>query len=580
MIQRILCVLCVLGGIQCLGLDRNAFTFTDYQLEVRIDPPMQLLEATGKLTLRNDTSEPQRRAVLQISSTLSWKSITAARKTLPYVAQPYVSDVDHTGSLSEAIVTLPQAVPPKATIELEIAYGGTVPADATRLTRIGTPAEVAARSDWDRISEPFTLVRGIGYVAWYPIATEAASLSEGDTVFETIGAWKQRHAASRMSVAFSPSTTATLIANAARAPAPAPSPHSSSRRRLLTSYAWQPVGLATPAFVLGNFHTLTQPAATVFYLPGKESPAADYARVATQVQPLVTQWFGAPREKLQIVELPDLRASAWESGAMFFTALRPIDQKSLELMLVHQLTHAALSSPRPWIYEGAAHFAQALQREQQEGRKAALAYLEQQTAPLVVAEKPPLPDAPGRGSSPPAAAAAPGQSLITTTDELFYRTKAMRVWWMLRDMVGDQALQRTFQSYRADQDKEPSYMQRLVEGHSHRDLEWFFDDWVYRDRGLPDFRIVAAHPRALLPVDYSVTVTVENLGSAGAEVPVTVRAEQGEVTKRLEVRGREKAVVRLPIPAVPKQAIVNDGSVPESDTGNNSAEVKLPEAGR
>jgi hypothetical protein len=265
---------------------------------------------------------------------------------------------------------------------------------------------------------------------------------------------------------------------------------------------------------------------------------------------------------------------------MFFTPLKPIDQKSLELMLVHQLTHAAFASPRAWIYEGAAHFAQALQREQQEGRKAALAYLEQQTAPLIVAERQPLPDAPGRGSNPPAAAAPPGQSLITATDELFYRTKAMRVWWMLRDMVGDQALQRTFQSYRADQDKEPSYMQRLVQGHSHRDLEWFFDDWVYRDRGLPDFRIAAAHPRALLPAEYSVTVTVENLGNAGAEVPVMVRAEQGEVTKRVEVRAREKAVVRLPVPAVPRQAMVNDGSVPESNSANNSAELKLAEAAR
>jgi hypothetical protein len=580
MIPRIFCVLCILGGIQCLGLDRNALTFTDYQLEVRIDPPMQLLEATGKVILRNNTSEPQRRAVLQISSTLSWKSITSAGKPLPYVAQPYTSDIDHTGSLTEAIVTLSPPVPPKATIELEIAYGGTIPADSTRLTRIGTPAEVASRTDWDRISESFTVVRGIGYVTWYPIATEAASLSEGDSVFQTIGAWKQRHAASRMSVAFSPGTTATLIANGARAPAPAPSPHSSSRRRLLTSYAWQPVGLATPTFVLGNYHTLTQPAATVFYLPGKESPAGDYARVATQVQPLVNQWFGAPREKLQIVELPEANASAWESGAMFFTPLKPIDQKSLELTLVHQLTHAAFSSPRAWIYEGVAHFSQALQREQQEGRKAALAYLEQQTVPLIAAEKQPLPDAPGRGSSAPPAAAAPGQSLITTTDELFYRTKAMRVWWMLRDMIGDQALQRTFQSYRADQDKEASYMQRLLQGHSHRDLEWFFDDWVYRDRGLPDFRIATAYPRALLPVDYSVTVTVENLGNSGAEVPVMVRAEQGEVTKRVEVRAREKAVVRLPIPAVPKHAIVNDGSVPESDTANNSAEVKLPEATR
>ena len=57
---------------------------------------------------------------------------------MQFVSQPYTSDVDHTGALSEAIVTLPQAVAPQGTIELEIAYEGVVLLDATRLTRIDT----------------------------------------------------------------------------------------------------------------------------------------------------------------------------------------------------------------------------------------------------------------------------------------------------------------------------------------------------------------------------------------------------------------------------------------------------------
>ncbi len=62
---------------------------------------------------------------------------------MQFVTQPYTSDIDHTGGLSEAIVTLPQAVAPQATVELEIAYEGVIVLDATRLTRIGTPEDAA-----------------------------------------------------------------------------------------------------------------------------------------------------------------------------------------------------------------------------------------------------------------------------------------------------------------------------------------------------------------------------------------------------------------------------------------------------
>jgi hypothetical protein len=90
--------------------------------------------------------------------------------------------------------------------------------------------------------------------------------------------------------------------------------------------------------------------------------------------------------------------------------------------------------------------------------------------------------------------------------------------------------------------------------------------------------MAAVYPRKLIPQDWSVTVTVENSGSAGAEVPVAVRAAQGEERKRVEIHAHEKGVARIPIPATPKEAVVNDGSVPEFDMNNNSAEIKAPEA--
>ena len=87
------------------------------------------------------------------------------------------------------------------------------------------------------------------------------------------------------------------------------------------------------------------------------------------------------------------------------------------------------------------------------------------------------------------------RSLVNTTSEELYRSKAMYVWWMLRDMVGEAALKKAIAAYRPEQDKEPSYMPRLIAAQTQRDLEWFFDDWVYRDRGLPDFKVESAFPR-------------------------------------------------------------------------------------
>ena len=136
---RVLCVLCGLL-VQAHAIDREAFTFTRYNLDVRIEPEQQRLAVRGKITLRNDSASPQKNLSLQISSSLDWRSIQLDGKPAQFVSQPYTSDIDHTGALSEALVTLPQAIAPKGEVELEIGYEGIILLDATRLTRIGVPA--------------------------------------------------------------------------------------------------------------------------------------------------------------------------------------------------------------------------------------------------------------------------------------------------------------------------------------------------------------------------------------------------------------------------------------------------------
>jgi aminopeptidase N len=166
---------------------------------------------------------------------------------------------------------------------------------------------------------------------------------------------------------------------------------------------------------------------------------------------------------------------------------------------------------------------------------------------------------------------------VNTTNEELYRSKAMCVWWMLRDMVGDQALKKALASYRPEQDREPSYMQKLIQAQTQKDLEWFFDDWVYRDRGLPDFKVESAFSRKSMNDIYLLTVTIDNLGQAGAEVPIAVKFAGGEVIKRVEVRGNSKGVIRVETSKAPEEIVVNDGSVPESDTTNNVFKIETGE---
>lgn len=566
---RVLCVLCGLV-FPAFALDREAFTFTNYDLNVRVEPEQQRLGVRGRIALRNDATSPQKTLVLQISSSLEWKSIQLGGKPVQFESHQYASDIDHTGALSEAIVSLPQEVPPKGTVELDIGYEGVIRLDVTRLTRIGVPEEKARHSDWDQISKSFTTVRGIGYVAWYPVATESANLSEGNSVFETVGRWKRRETDAQMLMNLC-SVSQQSSFPVARASDPRELPAESAGGGPQASWSCVPhrfvgLGIMVPLFVIAQYSVMERSSISISYIPSHKSGAEDYALAAEMAVPLVTEWFGAPRQKAETVELADAEAAPFESGSTLLMPLNNADSGVYELTAVHQLTHTAFFSARPWIYEGLGHFAQALEREQQNGRQAALDFMGLHRPSIADAERATTAD-----HNPDAAAR---ESLINTNIEEFYRSKAMYVWWMLRDMVGDSALKKALAAYPRDQDKEASYVQHLIEAQSKRDLEWFFDDWVYRDRGLPDFRVASAYPRPTVNGEYVATVTVENLGDAGAEVPVRLRLEGGEIRRRLEVRAKSKASIRIEVPSMPQEVIVNDGSVPESDMSNNGYKIE------
>jgi hypothetical protein len=546
------------------ALDREAFSFTRYDLDATIDTGQQRLGMRGKITLRNDSDLPQRNIVLQISSSLHWVSIQLGGKPAEFITQTYTSDIDHTGALSEAIVTLPKPIAPKEATELSVGYEGTIPQDFTRLTRIGVPAEVAKHSDWDQISPGFTAVRGIGYVVWYPMATEVANMSDAASITEAVGRWKERQHDAEMSICM---PDGALMNDTGQGAAGAKSSGDTAGN---TFHCIQHVffgGETVPVFVIADFNEVQNGNFIIRYLADHKSAADDYVLALNQVGPSISVWLGAHSEpngmKSQVIDLPDSNAAPFQSGN---TLMMPIaeDETTMLLMAVQQVAQLDFPSSRAWINQGLARYMQLRYIEQEKERAGVLHYLNTHRDPLVEMER----QSPEKGS--PAAAA---RSLINSSDEFYLETKAMNVWWMLRELVGETALTAALHNYKASDDKDALYMQKLLEQQSRRDLTWFFDDWVYRDRGLPDFRIDSVHARPVVSGGYMVAVTVENLGGAAAEVPVKLEMTEGDATEKLIVPGKSKASVRILAAATPIKAIVNDGTVPESDTSNNEFSI-------
>jgi hypothetical protein len=570
MIMRFLCVLCILCGSYAGALDREAFTVAKYDLEIRLEPQQQRLEARGKITLRNDSGQPRKVVSLQISSSLNWRAVRVDGKAVQFVSQPYTSDIDHTGALSEAIVTLPVEIKPKDSVELEIGYEGVIPLDMTRLTRVGVPEEIAKHSSWDQISPSFTAVRGAGYVAWYPITTESADFSEGNSLFEVTDRWKKREQDASMKLSLntdagSDDRTLLILCNGSGNNMDT---REGSAHDHFARCGYERFGLTTPSFAMADYQDQSKPPFYLFSLPGHEVGAATYSNALEPAAKFVSEWFGPPSAPVTIADFGDPNSAPFESGTMLLASMAAEDSKLAGINLVHELVHSALPSPRPWVYEGLAHFGEAMYRQQQGGRQAALDLLGLHRAAFLDSEK----DA-SAALQKNAAEKNIGQPLGTTFDETYYRSKAAYVWWMLRDMVGDDALKQAIRKYRAEDDKDPKYVEQLIDAAAKRDLSWFFDDWVYRDRGLPDFRVQSVHPWKTEKDVQIMTVTLENLGNAGAEVGFTVICEGGEVTKRIEVRAKSTATTRVELPGTASEIVVNDGSVPESDLTNNVFKV-------
>ena len=576
-----LAALLLLSGVVVGALDREAFTITAYNLEVQIDRASHVMAVTGRLSLRNDSNAPQKNIALQVSSSLAWNGIALDGKPVEWIGNDYTSDIDHTGALSEAIVTLEKAVAPGGKLTLDVQYGGTVIPDATRFTRMGMPAELALRNDWDQISPAFTAARGLGNVVWYPVSIAAVSMSEGNTVFAAIDAWKTRNRNSQFEARIRVVAGAeklciagTGITSRCGDYGATFDPHTGEMtNEVSNTIRLQSLGTATPAFAVAEYVWLERPGITIVHVPAKTPVARDYAAAAELNDPLLNEWLPQRGAPALVIELTDPNANPFQTGLFLFTPMRESDQATLSLLQMPAQVAARFSSARPWINAGVQRFLQAVSEDHRAGRKSALQFLNQYLPTIVKTEQ--LADAKdAAGNSQPANSAS--ESLINSSDEILLRGKASFVFWMLRDMVGDSVLQHALAAYHSQDDSSPAYFQSLLEEGRRRNLEWFFDDWVYRDRGLPNFRVDGVYARPLLDDPqklHLVTVTVENRGSAGAEAPVTLQSPGGERTIRVLVPAHEKATAREQIPGTPTRVVVNDGSVPVANLGGIVYEV-------
>ena len=594
--------------------ERGALDVTRYDLDARLNLAHSGLTVRARVELRNTGSTPLAHIPLQISSTFRWDSATlveADRRTRLVLAQHRLdTDADHTGAATEGVLTLPAALAPGSSLTLDLFYSGTITQDGERLGRLGASAAQQQAADWDAISAQWTGLRGFGDVLWYPVAAPQLFLSDGNQLFTAIGHAKLRDRATqislRLSVEYSgePPVAAYFCGRRASlkaTPDDPDAPTAAGAGIASADFAAAPLGFRLPTlFVLDQAETLlgddsspastqsdqepfssssTQPAppvsapAPVPSAPEHNGPvialvstdpgtAAGLASAADHVEPLLAGWLGA--RPISALTILDHSGQPFQDGPLLVVPAATLQTSTEAPAMVYSLTHAWVQTGQPWMDEGLAQFFALLWIEREQGRDAAVAQLNEILQPVAAVE----PDFSAKADT------TGGQPLVAASDELFYRRKAAAVWWMLRDLAGERPLRAALTAWRAQPESQDTSsaqalaFEHLLERQSGKDLGWFFQDWVLRDRGLPDLTIadVQSSPTpagAGHGAGWLVAVTVRNEGAAAADVPLTVRSGQFSTTDRIRIPGLSQTTQRVLVESLPSEITVNDGTVPE-----------------
>ncbi|HUA93424.1 MAG TPA: hypothetical protein VL991_12705, partial [Terracidiphilus sp.] len=570
----------------------QAVAFSALDLDVHLEPAAQQMAVRALLTVRNDGKTPLKHIPLQISSSLNWERIRVGGHDVPFQVSTLNSDADHTGQLHEAAVPFAQPLAPGASVVIDATYSGTIVPSAQRLVALGMPEDQALRSDWDEIGTEFTGLRGFGNVVWYPVASvpavlgmseatstlhwQAAGAANVDSarLFDEIGEHKLRlegaHFKLRVTDEFPRGQAPTVaVINGESVPLNVTNGTDEVPGVATAALESETLGFEAPSLFVAIRKPVQATDATLWTQPGEETAVTSWTAADTAVMPFVQGWLGQhPRSQLTILDLPDEGDAPFESAALLAAPIRQAAADQLDDVMIHSLTHAFLctgtQTPPAWLDEGVARFMGTLWLEKQAGRTKALESLEADRQALALAE----PSSPGESA---------GQPLRQAIAPTYYRTKAAYVLWMLRDLVGDTALSAALQGYdpAADQKRNggPGEFETLLERNAHRDLKWFFADWVDADKGLPDLTIDSVFPTAAQAGNTLVGVDLSNAGYAAADVPVTVRTAENSITQRVMVPGRGKVVQRILIQGKPTSVQANDGTIPETQASEHVTDL-------
>ena len=637
------------SGPELTDAERSAILFTGYDLDARINPATAHLAMRARMTLKNTGAVALNRIALQISSTLQWESVTlvsaAGNKRLEMSQHLLDTDADHTGKANEAVIALLEPLAPGQTLQLDTFYDGTIVASAGRLERLGATQAQAAGTDWDAIGGDATALRGFGDVLWYPVASRQLFLGDGAQLFDAIGALKLREAAAtirlRLAVEYKGDAPAAAYFCGRRQALKAISddenaPIASGTGVATAEFVAEALGFRVPSlFLVALPETLIAPlpafygAAETAAKPVEKADAAagvsssnapaggastgevaqsmvavettDEGSVkaleasAVDVAPLLQEWMGA--RPLSALTVLDHSGQPFEDGPLLVGPVAVLGTANAKQGLVHSMTHAWVQTGQPWMDEGLAQFMALVWAEQQKGREVAIAQLDDLMQPVAIAEPAIDPSGAKEQNAPGGELVGQvvGQPLIAATSELYYRRKAAAVWWMLRGIVGDEALQAALQAWRMrapgseTAEEQVLGFEKLLERSGKKnaanpvDLRWFFNDWVLHDRGLPDLSITDVTPRQLPAgqghnVGYLVSVTVKNDGAAAVQVPVTIRSATFSTTSQLRVGGFASATARVIVEAPPAEVLVNDGGTPEVRTAFHKVTVNPAKA--
>ncbi len=572
--------------------ERAAVVILSDDLDLHLTPADAREEAHAILVLKNVSSAPLQRIPLQITSSLRWSSISeiGGKRGLTFTQSPIATDADHTGYAQEAVLALQKPLAVGGTMTLSVFFTGQIPASTSRLELLGTPPEKAAQTDWDQIAqtsdEGSTALRGFGEVLWYPVASPVALLGEGNQLFALVAKQRLLNASAKMRLrltvvyagdppdaAIFDSRVQPLVRHADEENQVVDETHGTAT----AEFALAPIGFRTPNLFLTAQHP-TQTATPLLSVISPVPEAADpYTLAVESLQPLFDAWIApAPLNPLLLFE----HAGAPFEDASFIAAhLSPsAEPANIAPLLVRGLAHAYFAAPGPqnlWLDQGVPEFMSLLWTERVQGRAAALAQLVENSSSIGLGE-------PDLSVHPDAL----GTPLTQANSDVLLRLKAAAVLWQLREIVGDDTFRRALAAFRHELSYAPALageergFEKSLDKTAGVDLSWFFNDWVYHDRGLPDLTIAAANPRAILGKGgksggYLVAVDVHNDGFAAAEVPVTVRSGSLSATEKLRIGARSTASVRIVFEGTPETVQVGDGSVPEVRTPVHTASIHV-----